>query len=130
MKKEVYGSEMVDIPNTVVLEKVGIFYYAYGEDGCVLSYIMNYMYKKGKCGFPIESLEKVISMFSKVKVNIYADGMLFEFGDNYDMYLELFKSKKTYEKLENEIISKVKYLIANDGDNYYKIKEFLSGLDE
>lgn len=130
MKKEVYGSELVDIPNTVVLEKVGIFYYAYGDDACVLSYIMNYVYKKGKCGFPIASLERVISLFSKVKVNIYVDGMLFEYGDNYNMYLDLFKSKYSYEKLVNEIVSKVKFLIANDGNNYYKIKELLSILDE
>ena len=56
--------------------------------------------------------------------------MLFEYGDNYNMYLDLFKSKYSYEKLVNEIVSKVKYLIANDGNNYYKIKELLSSLDE
>lgn len=45
-----------EYPNTVFLEKHGIFYYAYGENALVLSGICNYQFKDNRCGFPINSL--------------------------------------------------------------------------
>ena len=44
-----------EYPNTVFLEKHGIFYYAYGENALVLSGICNYQFKDNRCGFPIKS---------------------------------------------------------------------------
>ena len=62
-----------EYPNTVFLEKHGIFYYAYGENALVLSGICNYQFKDNRCGFPIKSLEKVVSILSEFKVNVYVE---------------------------------------------------------
>lgn len=123
--KEKIKSIKLEFPNTVILMKVGIFYHAYNLDAGVLSYIMNYKFIKDSCGFAQNSLEKVVSEFSKCKVNIYVDGMFFNFGDNYNLYLDLFKQKVNSDKLINDICNDVRNIITNDIDSYYFIKEFL-----
>lgn len=64
---------------------------------------MGYNVKNNKVGFPVNSLEKVISVFSKMKVSIYVDDMSFEFGNNYTKYLNEYKSKFEVEWLMNNI---------------------------
>ena len=49
--------------------KVDVFYQAYNSDVGGLSYIMNYKFIKDSCGFSQNNLEKVITEFSKCKVN-------------------------------------------------------------
>ncbi len=63
---------------------------------------MGYNVKNNKVGFPVNSLEKVISVFSKMKVSIYSD-MSFEFGNNFKKYLDEYKSKFEVEWLMNNI---------------------------
>lgn len=123
--KEKIKSLKLEFPNTVILMKVGIFYHAYNLDAGVLSYIMNYKFIKDSCGFAQNSLEKVVSELSKCKVNIYVDGMFFNFGDNYNLYLDLFKQKVKSDKLIDDICNDVRNIITNDIDSYYFIKEFL-----
>ncbi len=117
-----------EYPNTVFLEKHGIFYYAYGENALVLSGICNYQFKDNRCGFPIKSLEKVLSILSEFKVNVYVDNMFFEFGDKYSFYLELYKSKINGDKLINNLINDIKKVIESNRENYYKLKEFVDSL--
>ena len=123
--KEKIKSLKLEFPNTVILMKVGIFYHAYNSDAGVLSYIMNYKFIKDSCGFAQNSLEKVITEFSKCKVNVYVDNMFFNFGDNYNLYLDLFKQKVNSDKLIDDICNDVRNIITNDIDSYYFIKEFL-----
>ena len=73
--KEKIKSLKLEFPKTVILIKVGIFYHAYNSDAGVLSYIMNYKFIKDSCGFAQNSLEKVITEFSKCKVNVYVDNL-------------------------------------------------------
>lgn len=114
-----------EFPSTVILVKVGYFYHAYNSDAGVLSYIMNYKFKNNTSGFSVNTLEKVISEFSKCKVNVYVDNMFFNFGDNYNLYLDLFKQKTNSDKLINDLVNDVKNIINKDIDSYYFIKEFL-----
>ncbi len=125
VSKEKIKSLKLEFSNTVILMKVGIFYHAYNSDAGVLSYIMNYKFIKDSCGFAQNSLEKVISELSKCKVNIYVDGMFFNFGDNYNLYLDLFKQKVNSDKLIDDICNDVRNIITNDIDSYYFVKEFL-----
>lgn len=123
--KEKIKSLKLEFPKTVILIKVGIFYHAYNSDAGVLSYIMNYKFIKDSCGFAQNSLEKVITEFSKCKVNVYVDDMFFNFGDSYDKYLDLFKQKVNSYKLIEDIYNDVKNIISKDKESYYFIKEFL-----
>lgn len=82
-----------EYPNTVFLEKHGIFYYAYGENALVLSGICNYQFKDNRCGFPIKSLEKVVSILSQFKVNVYVDNMFLSLEINIHFILNFIKAK-------------------------------------
>ena len=67
--KKKIKSLKLEFPKTVILMKVGVFYQAYNSDVGGLSYIMNYKFIKDSCGFSQNNLEKVITEFSKCKVN-------------------------------------------------------------
>ena len=75
---------------------------------------MGYNVKNNKVGFPVNSLEKVISVFSKMKVSIYVDNMLFEFGNNYKKYLDEYKSKFEVEWLMNDLNKSIKEILKRD----------------
>ena len=51
--------------------------------------------------------------------------MFFNFGDNYNFYLDLFKQKVNSDKLIDDIYNDVRNIITNDIDSYYFIIEFL-----
>ena len=123
--KEKIKSLKLEFPKTVIIMKVGVFYQAYNSDAGVLSYIVNYKFIKDSCGFSQNSFEKVITEFSKCKVNAYVDNMFFNFGDNYNFYLDLFKQKVKSDKLIDDICNDVRNIITNDIDSYYFIKKFL-----
>ena len=128
MKKEDIKRVKIMYSDVVVLSKNGIFYYAYNEDAFVVSYIMGYNVKNNKVGFPENSLEKVISVFSKMKVSIYVDDMLFEFGNNYTKYLDEYKSKFEVEWLMNDLNKNIKEILKRDKDSYKIIKEYISNI--
>ena len=67
--KEKIKSLKLKFPKIVILMKVDVFYQAYNSDVGGLSYIMNYKFIKDSCGFSQNNLEKVITEFSKCKVN-------------------------------------------------------------
>ena len=89
---------------------------------------MGYNVKNNKVGFPVNSLEKVISVFSKMKVSIYVDDMLFEFGNNYKKYLDEYKSKFEVEWLMNDLNKNIKEILKRDKDSYKIIKEYISNI--
>lgn len=111
--------------NTVILDKRGIFYNAFGDDAKVVSAITGYNINNNQIGFPLKNLEKVVSMLSTHHVSVYVDDMLFDFGDDYPIYLNLHGDKENVEELVSELCNKVRTLVYNDGDMYYKIKDML-----
>ena len=88
---------------------------------------MGYNVKNNKVGFPVNSLEKVISVFSKMKVSIYSD-MSFEFGNNFKKYLDEYKSKFEVEWLMNDLNKNIKEILKRDKDSYKIIKEYISNI--
>ena len=61
------------------MTKGGIFYNAFGSDAKVVSTITGYNINNNQVGFPINNLEKVVSMLSSSHVSVYVDDMFFWF---------------------------------------------------
>ena len=114
--------------NTVILDKRGIFYNAFGDDAKVVSTITGYNINNNQVGFPINNLEKVVSMLSSSHVSVYVDDMFFDFGEDYPIYLNLYSDKQSVEDLVGELCNKVRTLVYNDGDTYYRIKDALDDI--
>lgn len=90
--------------NTVILDKRGIFYNAFGSDAKVVNVITGYNINNNQVGFPLNNLEKVVSMLSKHHVSVYVDDMFFDFGEDYPIYLNLHSDK---ENVDNYLVSYV-----------------------
>lgn len=114
--------------NTVILDKRGIFYNAFGSDAKVVNVITGYNINNNQVGFPINNLEKVVSMLSSSHVSVYVDDMFFDFGEDYPIYLNLHSDKENVDKLVSELCNKVRNIVYNDGDMYYKIKDMLDDI--
>ena len=114
--------------NTVILDKRGIFYNAFGSDAKVVSTITGYNINNNQVGFPINNLEKVVSMLSRSHVSVYVDDMFFDFGEDYPIYLNLHSDKENVDKLVSELCNEVRNIVYNDGDMYYKIKDMLDDI--
>ena len=114
--------------NTVILDKRGIFYNAFGDDAKVVSTITGYNINNNQVGFPINNLEKVVSMLSSSHVSVYVDDMFFDFGEDYLIYLNLHSDKENVDKLVSELCNEVRNIVYNDGDMYYKIKDMLDDI--
>ena len=114
--------------NTVILDKRGIFYNAFGDDAKVVSTITGYNINNNQVGFPINNLEKVVSMLSSSHVSVYVDDMFFDFGEDYLIYLNLHSDKENVDKLVSELCNEVRNIVYNDGDTYYRIKDALDDI--
>lgn len=114
--------------NTVILDKRGIFYNAFGSDAKVVSTITGYNINNNQVGFPINNLEKIVSMLSSSHVSVYVDDMFFDFGEDYPIYLNLHSDKENVDKLVSELCNEVRNIVYNDGDMYYKIKDMLDDI--
>lgn len=114
--------------NTVILDKRGIFYNAFGDDAKVVNVITGYNINNNEVGFPINNLEKVVSMLSSSHVSVYVDDMFFDFGEDYSIYLNLYSDKQSVEDLVGELCNRVRTLVYNDGDTYYRIKDALDDI--
>ena len=53
-------------PDYIVLIKMGTFYEAYGDDANILSYLFSYKIRvvsdNVNCGFPVNSLNRILSV--------------------------------------------------------------------
>ena len=96
----------------IVLVKVGTFYTAYGKDAYIISYIFGYKLNKiqgiDSAAFPITSLNKVIAILEKNKVNY----ITLDKRNGYDV--EEQSENKNLNNY-NKILKKAKTEI-----NYYK----------
>ena len=63
-------------PEYVALIKIGKFYYSYGKDAYIISYIFNYKIKKVEenvcvCAFPVSVTKKVLAKLEENKINCW-----------------------------------------------------------
>lgn len=87
---------------SVLIRKVGGFYNVFDDDAIIVSYLTGYKVVNGRCGFPINSLNKVINIFEDNKINyIVREGMNDINKKNYkknNRYDNVFvKTKKKYD---------------------------------
>jgi len=129
-------------PNSVILVKVGMFYNVYGRDSYILSYLFGYQLKQFQdtymCGFPSESISKVMAKLENKKINYLIvdrrnnydvdekieNGNLNEYEKNFEKAKEYIKSKKHVEKIykyllqnlnNRNLINNIEKVIANEG---------------
>ena len=109
----------------VLLVKIGSFYYCYGRDAYIVSYLLHYkinIIEKNvyACSFPIVAYNKVISTLEEKKVNY----IVLDKRNNYSVdeksdNKNLNKYYETYVKAKEELVTKVriekiyKYLLDN-----------------
>lgn len=105
-------------PKYIILIKVGTFYYTYGKDAYILSYLFNYKLNKTtdvfSCGFPTSNLNKVMAELEQKQINyIILDKRnnydLDNKSDNknlnkYDKFLEKAKEKINYDLRVQNIV--------------------------
>ena len=51
----------------VVIRKSGGFYNVFDDDAIIISYLTGYKITDGRCGFPINSLDKVVIYLKIIK---------------------------------------------------------------
>ena len=129
-RKFVMINEYIKIKNKfndcVVLIKSGIFYYTYDKDSLMLSFIMGYKRNNNRVGFPINKLEKVLSILSNLRINVYVDDMLFEYGNMYNIYLD----KVNFDNKVKDLLRLIENKINKDNSIYNKLILFMGEIDE
>lgn len=117
----------------IVFVKLGKFYYCYGKDAYIISYL--FKYKLGlvenrvySCGFPSQSLNKVLAMLENRKINY----VIIDRRNNYQVeekenYKNLNSYGKYYEMAKKEIGAKIRiqkisdYLLENTNKSNIRI---------
>lgn len=121
----------------IVLVKVGNFYYCYGRDSYIISYLFKYKinilsHNMYSCSFPQNALNKVIAILEDKKINyVILDRRnnyeIIEKSDNrnlnrYDEFYETGKKKKVTQMRIEKIYS---YLLENVED-----RELIEGIEK
>ena len=116
----------------VVLVKIGKFYYCYGKDAYMISYFFDYKLNLVEniiysCGFPSQSLSKVIAKLEKKKISY----LIADRRNNYEVeekknYKNLNSYDKYYEKAKEKMNIRLRiqrinnYLLENSDKNNIK----------
>ena len=126
-------------PSTIIFYEIGTFYYIYGKDAYIISYIFDYKLKKVEevymCGFPQDSYNKVIAKLEEKKINY----MILDRRNNYDVdefcdnknlntYTTFFEKARKYINLKIRIESINNYLLENI--NKQDFKNILNKMEE
>ncbi len=100
------------IKNCIKIRKEGLFYSVFDDDAKILNYLFDYKILNGRCGFPINAINKVINVLDEKKISYEVVG--FESKDfkklnNYVSFLSKSESKimvsNTIDELRKKILS-------------------------
>lgn len=115
----------------VVLVKEGSFYHVYGRDAYIISYLLRYKIKEIEgikaCGFPKNSINKVVSKLETNKLNY----LILDRRNNYDVeelsdnknlnkYTDIYEKSKDYINKINRIDNVNQFLINNINQKCFK----------
>ena len=97
-------------PKDILLVKVGTFYYTYGKDAYIISYLFNYKLSKTidscSCGFPTSNLNKVMAKLEQKQINF----ILLDKRNNYDVDNKSDnKNLNKYDKFLEKAKEKINY---------------------
>lgn len=117
--------------SSVVIRRNGGFYYAFDNDALVISYLTGYKVSSGRCGFPLNSLNKVTNLLEESKVNYIVKENMKEIesknykkNNKYNKVLDKGKKKYNIDYKINSIIEKLNNL------SYDKLEELLEIIEE
>lgn len=112
----------------VLIVKIGNFYYSYGKDSYIISYLFNYKVGIAKekiyfCSYPQNALNKVIAKLENSKINYIILDRRNEYSidEKYD-FKNLNKYNEFYEKAKQKIRTKMRieeiynYLLQNENN--------------
>ena len=117
--------------SNVVIRWTGGFYNVFDDDAIIISYLTGYKITSGRCGFPLNSLNKVTNLLEDNTINyIVRDNM--EDIDNknykklnmYDKILEKGKKKFDIDYRVNDVMDRVRLL------SYDRLCELLDVIEE
>lgn len=95
-------------PTYIIFVEIGSFFYVYGKDSYIMSYLFSYQLKKisnvSSCAFPKGSLNKVMATLENKKINY----IIVDRRNNYEVVQELNngnlnKYEEIFEKARIEI---------------------------
>lgn len=117
--------------NYVVLRKTGGFYSAYDDSALIIGYLCNYKVKNGKTGFPLSSIDKVLSILDSYKISYIVkdkDNEIrkkdYKKSNKYDIYLKRSRIKNSINNRINNIVKEMNDL------PYNKLEELLTIIEE
>ena len=129
-------------PEKIILLKVGEFYYQYGKDSFIISYLFSYKLKFIEnnipfSGFPISALNKVLTKLEENEISyiILNKSLNYEVieEENFkkNRYKEYYNKSHKYILNKNRIDNIYKYLInninrKNINEKILKIEEILN----
>lgn len=107
-------------PDSVVLVKVGKFYYAYGKDSYIISYLCGYKLNTfedvSRCGFSDNCINKVMAKLEHNKINY----LLLDRRNNYDVDKKSDnKNLNNYDKIFKKARDKINITKRIDAINSY-----------
>ena len=126
-------------PDYVTIVRVGKFFYTYGKDSYIISYLFNYklsMFEEiSRCGFSDHSIPKVTANLEHHKISY----LVLDRKNNYEVtekvdYKNLNCYEKIFKKAKQDIVKKrrieniISYLYARIDDN--AINKILNSLEE
>lgn len=128
-------------PNDIALVNVGKFYYSYGKDAYILSYLFKYklmlieQYKVYSVAFPKVSLPKVMAELENKKINY----LIIDRRNNYNVdeksdnknlnnYTKYLEKAKKYVNLKIRINNISNYLLQHMDKS--DITQILEGMEE
>ncbi len=114
--------------NAVILTHGDYWYRAYGDSAYVLSFITDYKLfedsntKRPAVSFPIDSIDKVISLLNKNKINYYLkyEDIYKDFGEENNFKNFIHKDLPFSYIKENEVIKKIpkgSFKVQYEGEN-------------
>ena len=120
-------------PEYVVIIGVGKFYYTYGKDSYIISYLLNYklgtFQNISRCGFSNNSIKMVMAKLEQNKINY----LILDRRNNYNVdekydnknlnnYAKIFKKAKKTIGIKKRIENINEYLYSNiNNENINKI---------
>lgn len=102
---------------SVVIRKSGGFYNVFDDDAIIISYLTGYKITDGRCGFPLNSLNKVTNLLDDNKISyIVKENMEdkekknYKKNNKYSIVLDKGKKKISIDYRINDIIKKLNNL--------------------
>ena len=117
--------------SSVVIRRTGGFYNVFDDDAIIVSYLTGYKISNGRCGFPLNSLNKVTNLLDDNTINYVVrenmedvDSRNYRKLNKYDKVLEKGKKKFDIDYRVNDVIDKIKLL------SYDRLCELLDVIEE